>query len=204
MNDFLEILPKLAVLHMINIMQPGVNFVFLISTSIEFGKKMALFAMLGSLSGYALLIIFILFGLTKILVFFPILYTILRYLGCIYLLYVSFKIWNRAGNLQEKKFHNTHIKKRHLFSSGFKVSISNTGTLINILTLFSISFNKNTIFLTKIFCVISMLFIVSFYWITIINIFTSHRLRDIIFVKMKTIERVLAILLVLSVIKVLF
>lgn len=204
MSDFLSILPNLAIIHTLGILQPGPNLIFLISNSLCFGKKTAFFGIIGSTLGYSLLVILSIFGLEQILLIMPFLYTSIKYLGCIYLLYSAIKIWKRANNLQEKKLHNNHIKKKKILFLGFKVSISNPNTAINMIAIFSVSFNNNITLLNKILCGTYMICVIFFYWLFIANIFVNDNLRAKILPKMKFIQRFLAVCLAIYAIKIFF
>jgi threonine/homoserine/homoserine lactone efflux protein len=204
MSDFFLILPNLAIIHIIGILQPGPNMIFVVSNSLCFDKKTAFFGIIGSTLGYSLLVILSIFGLEQILLIMPFLHISIKYVGCIYLLYSALKIWKRADNLKEKKFYNHHVKKKKILFLGFKISISNPNTAINMIAIFSLSFNDNIILLTKILCGIYMVCITFFYWLLIANIFVNPNLRAKILPKMKFIQRFLAICLVIYAIKIVF
>ena len=204
MSDFFSILPNLAIIHTIGILQPGPNLIFLISNSLCFDKKTAFFGIIGSTLGYSLLVIFAIFGLNQILLIMPFLYTSIKYVGCVYLLYTAVKIWRRADNLKEKNLHNKHVKKKKILFLGFKISISNPNTVINMVAIFSLSFDNNITLFTKILCGIYMICAIFFYWLFIAHIFVNAALRAKILPKMKYIQKILDVCLAIFAIKIAF
>ncbi|MDE1915177.1 MAG: LysE family translocator [Sphingomonadales bacterium] len=72
---------------------PGPNMLHILSRSVEFGIRRTLPAMAGCLSGLVTLLTASAVGLTALLLAVPGAFTVLRYAGTAYLLYLGFKAW---------------------------------------------------------------------------------------------------------------
>lgn len=71
---------------------PGPNNTMLLSSGVNFGFNRTIPHMLGISCGFALMVLAVGFGLGAVFRAYPILYTILRYAGAAYLLYLAYKI----------------------------------------------------------------------------------------------------------------
>jgi len=71
---------------------PGPNNIMLLSSGAQFGYKRTLPHIAGILIGVALLLTTVLLGFGAIFQFYPALYQVLQVIGCIYLLWLSWKI----------------------------------------------------------------------------------------------------------------
>ncbi|MET1078133.1 MAG: LysE family translocator [Pseudomonas sp.] len=78
---------------------PGPNNMMLLASGVNFGVRRSLPHMLGISLGFMLLVVAVGLGLGQLFERLPELYTVLRYLGATYLLYLAWKI-ARAGALQ--------------------------------------------------------------------------------------------------------
>ncbi|SDJ16050.1 Threonine/homoserine/homoserine lactone efflux protein [Pseudomonas abietaniphila] len=71
---------------------PGPNNTMLLSSGVNFGFNRTIPHMLGISCGFALMVLAVGFGLGAVFKAYPILYTVLRYAGAAYLLYLAYKI----------------------------------------------------------------------------------------------------------------
>ncbi|WP_137817799.1 LysE family translocator [Pseudomonas sp. 2FG] len=75
---------------------PGPNNMMLLASSVNFGLRRSLPHMFGISLGFMLLVMAVGFGLGQLFEQVPLLYTVLRYAGAAYLLYLAWKI-SRSG-----------------------------------------------------------------------------------------------------------
>ena len=73
---------------------PGPNNIMLLTSGVNFGFKKTIPHMLGIAFGFGLLLLSIGFGLREVFQQFPIMETILKVVGGLYLLYLAWKIAN--------------------------------------------------------------------------------------------------------------
>ena len=76
---------------------PGPNNMMLLASGVNFGMRRSLPHMLGISLGFMLLVMAVGLGLGQVFEQVPLLYTLLRYLGATYLLYLAWKIANAGA-----------------------------------------------------------------------------------------------------------
>jgi threonine/homoserine/homoserine lactone efflux protein len=108
MNDFATTIPllsggllgPLALFALVSSITPGPNNVMLAASGLNFGFRRTLPHLLGVCIGFSLMILLVGAGLGAVFQSAPVLYTVLKYAGAAYLLYLAWKI-ARAGELGE-------------------------------------------------------------------------------------------------------
>ncbi|MFC4278730.1 LysE family translocator [Achromobacter aloeverae] len=108
MNDFTASIPllsgsllaPLALFALVSSITPGPNNVMLAASGLNFGFRRTLPHLLGVSIGFTLMILLVGAGLGTVFQNAPVLYTLLKYAGAAYLLYLAWKI-ARAGELSE-------------------------------------------------------------------------------------------------------
>ncbi|HCS45391.1 MAG TPA: lysine transporter LysE, partial [Pseudomonas sp.] len=71
---------------------PGPNNTMLLASGVNFGFNRTIPHMLGITCGFFVLVVAVGFGLGAVFQAYPLLYTVLRYIGAAYLLYLAWKI----------------------------------------------------------------------------------------------------------------
>lgn len=83
---------------------PGPNNIMLLASGVNFGLRRSLPHTLGISSGFCVLLLSVGFGLGFLFTNFPILHTVLKVLGSLYMLYLAFRIASsRSFNPKEQK-----------------------------------------------------------------------------------------------------
>ena len=125
----------LAVLVMV--LSPGPNMVYLISRSITQGKTAGLISLLGVICGFLFHILMVSFGLTTVFFAVPFVYTALKTLGVVYLLYLAYQaIKPNSKSLFEKRADLPHDKPFKLFVMGFLTNVLNPKIAVFYLSIF--------------------------------------------------------------------
>ncbi|MEN4920642.1 LysE family translocator [Achromobacter spanius] len=96
----LSLLGPLALFALVSSITPGPNNVMLASSGLNFGFRRSLPHLLGVNLGFSLMIFLVGIGLGSVFQQTPALYTVLKYAGAAYLLYLAWKIAN-SGPLEE-------------------------------------------------------------------------------------------------------
>ncbi len=96
----LSLLGPLALFALVSSITPGPNNVMLASSGLNFGFRRSLPHLLGVNLGFTLMIFLVGIGLGSVFQQTPALYTVLKYAGAAYLLYLAWKIAN-SGPLDE-------------------------------------------------------------------------------------------------------
>jgi threonine/homoserine/homoserine lactone efflux protein len=96
----LSLLGPLALFALVSSITPGPNNVMLASSGLNFGFRRSLPHLLGVNLGFTLMIFLVGIGLGSVFQQVPELYTVLKYAGAAYLLYLAWKIAN-SGSMDE-------------------------------------------------------------------------------------------------------
>jgi len=94
----------LAMFAFVTSVTPGPNNIMLLASGAQFGYRQSLPHMLGIVVGVSSLLLSTLLGLGALFTLYPPLYSVLKWLGCAYLLWLAWKIASApVGNLESKK-----------------------------------------------------------------------------------------------------
>ena len=106
---------------------PGPNFIFVLSQSISYGSNVGIISTIGIGTGGVLYAVAAALGLSTILITSPTIFTVIKYLGAVYLAYLGIKILmdkNYAKGFQKQA--NTHHQS---YVNAYKQGL--TTTLLN-------------------------------------------------------------------------
>lgn len=92
MNLSLDLLLGFALFALVTSITPGPNNTMLLASGVNFGFNRTIPHMLGITCGFFVLVVAVGFGLGAVFQTYPLLYTVLRYVGAAYLLYLAWKI----------------------------------------------------------------------------------------------------------------
>jgi threonine/homoserine/homoserine lactone efflux protein len=88
----LELLFPLAVFSFVTSITPGPNNMMLLASGVNFGFRRTVPHMLGIGIGFSMMVMLLGLGLGQIFTRFPMIYTVLKYAGAVYLLWLAWKI----------------------------------------------------------------------------------------------------------------
>ena len=88
----LDLLMGFALFALVTSITPGPNNTMLLASGVNFGFNRTIPHMLGITCGFFVLVVAVGFGLGTVFQTYPMLYTVLRYVGAAYLLYLAWKI----------------------------------------------------------------------------------------------------------------
>jgi threonine/homoserine/homoserine lactone efflux protein len=92
----LELLFPLAVFSFVTSITPGPNNMMLLASGVNFGFRRTVPHMLGIGIGFSMMVLLLGLGLGQVFVRFPVIYTVLKYVGAVYLLWLAWKIAQSA------------------------------------------------------------------------------------------------------------
>lgn len=104
---------------------PGPAVILTIKNSLKYGYKNSILNILGNFFAMVLLASISAIGLGAIILSSETLFYIMKFLGCIYLIYLGLKIWTNP--YKQEEFKNSFSKKElsKIFKEGFFVGLSN-------------------------------------------------------------------------------
>lgn len=126
----------------LTISSPGPVVTLLITTSISYGKNTAISMIPGIFIGDFLVMIISLAGVGALLLSTPTLYTIMKLLGALYLVYLGAKTWFGSSNTSPDN-DELNIKKRESTLKAFCVTISNPKSFLFFTAFMSQFINRN-------------------------------------------------------------
>ena len=116
---------------------PGPNMVYLISRTLSQGQKAGLISLLGVIIGFLFHIVLVSFGLTAVLFTIPYAYTVLKWTGALYLVYLAFQALKPNGkNIFAVEQTLKVDAPGKLFSIGFLTNVLNPKVAVFYLSLF--------------------------------------------------------------------
>lgn len=126
-----------ALAALVLVISPGPNMIYLISRSITQGRQAGLISLAGVLSGFFFHIVLVAFGLTAILFTIPFAYSILKFMGVGYLLYLAWQAVKPGskGVFETRKDLPDDKPARH-FSMGFLTNVLNPKVAVFYLSFF--------------------------------------------------------------------
>lgn len=119
------------------VITPGIDTVFVLNKSISQGKKSGIQAALGINSGVIAHTLFAALGLSVLISKSAYAFTIIKYLGAIYLLYMGISsLINQKSIIASEQDNNHQIKRKSDFWSGFITNLLNPKVALFFLALF--------------------------------------------------------------------
>ena len=106
---------------------PGMCMTLSMTLGMTIGLKRTFWMMAGELVGVGLVVIFSMIGVATLLLQNPMLFTLLKWGGGLYLLYVGVEMWRSRGRLaiQNNAITDKHISAPSLIFQGFVTAIAN-------------------------------------------------------------------------------
>jgi len=124
----------------ITIASPGPGVILTLSNSIQYGVKSILAGVFGISLGVLVIAIVSATSLGVLLSTSAIAFTILKYIGAAYLIYLGIKLWRSPAIKLEKGTENSFLSKdpryRYRFKEGFFVSLLNPKAIFFFMSLF--------------------------------------------------------------------
>lgn len=104
---------------------PGMCMTLAMTLGMSIGVRRTLWMMIGELLGVATVAIAAVLGVASIMLNYPDIFAMLKWLGGAYLIYIGINMWRAKGKMAVNT-HNTSAVSRHsLFSQGFVTAIAN-------------------------------------------------------------------------------
>lgn len=104
---------------------PGMCMTLAMTLGMSVGIRRTLWMMLGEVIGVALVAIASVIGVASIMLKYPDLFAVVKYLGGAYLAYIGIKMWSSKGKMTITNNTQTNINGITLFNQGFFTAISN-------------------------------------------------------------------------------
>tara|TARA_R110002074_G_scaffold348282_1_gene518708 strand:+ start:36436 stop:37068 length:633 start_codon:yes stop_codon:yes gene_type:complete len=155
-----EILLAFSMATAVLAISPGPDNIFVLIQSITNGRKFGLAVVAGLMTGCLVHTTLLAFGVSAIIKNNPIIFTIIKIFGAVYLLYLAISVY-RGGNTISINIENKQVKSlSSLFRQGFIMNVLNPKVTIFFLAFFPGFLFSNSISTIIQFYVLGLLFIV--------------------------------------------
>ena len=171
---YIEELLSVAVIAIFMSISPGADFVMVTRNSIFYGRSAGLYSSLGVSLAIWIHVAYSIAGLAIIISNSVILFSIIKYLGAAYLIYIGWKTFHSGPSLEiEQETTEQHISNYSAFKTGFITNALNPKTTIFFLSIFTQVVNPETPVLVQIVygAIISLAHLI---WFSSVAIFLSQ------------------------------
>lgn len=144
---------------------PGPNMLLTLNHGIRYGFRATLVTCFGLMAGLFLIMLGSVAGLGAILAASQVAFSIVKYAGALYLVYIGFRTW-RAPPRVEKPSAATPVggNRLELFRTGVLVSLSNPKAIIFFMALFPQFMNKQAAQLPQLLILMATFMVIETFW----------------------------------------
>ena len=200
---YLPVILTIAVLHFLAVVSPGPDFIMISRNALLYSRRSGVYTALGLTLGLLVHITYSLVGIGLIISKSLILFSILKFIGAGYLLYVGFKAIRakESKTTIELDAAKNYISKFAAVKMGFITNVTNPKVTLFFLSIFTLVIQPTTPFFIKMIIGAEMS-IVTFLWFAFVAVLLSHGLIKKQFVKVQHyVERFMGVLLIILGIK---
>lgn len=136
----------LASVAIIALLSPGPDFAFILKQNISYGKRSSLFASIGVGMGIFVHIAYCILGIGLIISKSIVLFSLIKYLGAGYLIYLGYKSFKSKGIKIDNQYHAEHMQMSDMksFSMGFLCNALNPKATLFFLSVFTVVISPET------------------------------------------------------------
>lgn len=104
---------------------PGMCMTLAMTLGMSVGIRRTLWMMIGEVIGVAAVAIFAVVGVASVMLKYPDIFTLVKYLGGAYLAYIGIQMWLSKGSMTITKEDQSDVSRLTLFNQGLFTAISN-------------------------------------------------------------------------------
>lgn len=174
--EYLSLIATVAIIHILGAMSPGPDFVLISHNSLVYSKKTAIYTALGLSLGIFVHVFYSLVGIGVIISQSIVLFTIIKYIGAGYLLYLGIKALTTKNALVheiKKEAQRKDIPTSQAIKMGFLTNATNPKVTLFFLSLFTLVINPETPMFIKAIMGLEMV-IATFLWFAFVATLFSH------------------------------
>lgn len=159
------------------LLSPGPDFAMIVKQSIFYGKKASIISSIGIGLGICVHIIYTILGIGLIISKSVLAYSIIKYLGALYLIYLGYKSLKSNGiNLDSNTSNNQvkHISNKKAFIEGFLCNVLNPKATLFFISIFTVVVDVKTPLVVQGFYGISCM-LTTIVWFVCLSLILSHK-----------------------------
>ncbi len=204
--EYLSIIATVAVVHLLAVISPGPDFMMITRNSLVYSRKTGMYSALGLGLGILVHITYSLVGIGLIISQSIVLFTVIKYLGAVYLIYIGYKsLTAKSNSARDKAFEvRPDITPQKALRIGFLTNVLNPKATLFFLSLFTLVITPGTPLFVKLIMSAEMSIVTALWFMFIAFIFSHHVLKNRIQKVQHIAERFIGIALIFLGLKVAF
>lgn len=204
MENYIAEFIAVAGLHLLAVMSPGPDFIMISRNSLVYSRRAGVYAALGLALGILLHVSYTLIGLAYIISQSIVIFSIIKFLGAAYLIYIGYKSLRAQPPAQTELLAGEakDISRLEAVKLGFLTNALNPKVTLFFLAVFTQVIHQTTPTAVKALYGIEMS-VATFVWFSFVSIVLSHQKIRAPFVKVQHyVERTMGLLLIVLGLKV--
>lgn len=196
--EYLSAIGTVALLHILAVMSPGPDFIMISRNALLYSRRSGIYAALGLGLGILVHVVYSLIGIGLIISQSIILFSLMKFIGAAYLIYVGYKaIRTKQSHITiEGKKHTKDISPLQAIRMGFITNATNPKVTLFFLSIFTLVINPSTPLFIKAIMGAEMS-VATFLWFSLVATVLSHGMVKKRFTKIQLkVERVMGVLLI--------
>ena len=205
--EYLSIFLTVALVHFLAVVSPGPDFMMITRNSLIYSRKTGIYSAIGLGLGILVHVTYCLIGIGLIISQSPFLFSVIKILGAVYLVYIGYKsITSKSHNSIKDNVakKNTDLTRINAVKVGFITNALNPKATLFFLSLFTIVIKPNMPLFIKVLMGAEMSFVTFLWFAFVAIIFSHHLLKNRIIKVQHYAEKVIGVVLILLGIKVAF
>jgi RhtB (resistance to homoserine/threonine) family protein len=165
----------IATIHFLALISPGPDFIIVTRNSLVYSKRAGIYTALGLALGMSVHIAYSLIGLGLIIAQSIVLFSVIKFLGAGYLIYIGYKALTAHQQIENSEVRATEeLDARRAFRMGLLTNITNPKVTLFFLSIFTLVISPATPLLIKLIMGGEML-LATFLWFSLVALLVSHR-----------------------------
>jgi RhtB (resistance to homoserine/threonine) family protein len=158
---------------------PGPDFAFILKQGVTYGRKTSIYTALGIGSAVSVHIIYTIIGIGLIISKSLVLFTIVKFLGAGYLIYLGYKSFKSTGFKIDKEESSETItmKNKEAFLLGFLCNVLNPKAALFIISIFTVTISSNTPFTIQSIYGIACILIALSWYVFLAYVLSNDKIR---------------------------
>ena len=194
--EFITLFLTIGLIHLLAVASPGPDFFMVLRNTISYSRSVGIYTAIGISLGILVHVSYSLIGIGFIISQSIILFTILKWIGAAYLIYIGWKSLTAKKTQYDIADGNKNISKTKALRIGFFTNVFNPKATLYFLSLFSVIISPETpLFIQALLG--AETFILTFVWFTFLATVLSHSLVLKMFKRIQLyFERTMGVLLI--------
>lgn len=178
--EYLSVILTVALVHLLAVISPGPDFVLITRNSLVYSRKTGIYSAIGLGLGILVHVTYSLIGVGLIIAQSVVLFTIIKFFGAGYLMYLGYKsLTSKSSHLSiQAEQHKTDISKWQAIRIGFLTNVLNPKATLFFLSLFTLIISPSTPLGVKLFMGFEMSVVTGLWFALVAYLFSHHFVKS--------------------------